>query len=197
MPEYLRNSLGRGFLGVVVCGSEEYVTKKILELVEDCSGVIVVGDFICSRLLKYGYTPRVCVVDGLSRRTQAEAIPITFFSKIVKCSNPRSHICADPAEKIASAVMESAEGERILISVEGEEDLLALTSLATSSPGWCVVYGLPGCGAEVVHVDKETAETARKILELFEEVEIPSETSHTTQTTTQNSAPTLPAPNRE
>jgi len=173
MPEYLRSSLGRGFLGVVVCGTEEYVTEKIIELVRNCRGVVVVGDFVCSRLLKHGYTPKVCVVDGLSRRAPTETVLPTHFSKVVKCSNPRSYICTDPAEKIADAVRESAEAGSILISVEGEEDLLALTSLATSPPGWCVVYGLPGCGAEVVHIDEETAETARKILELFEEVELP------------------------
>lgn len=178
MPEYLRNSLGRGFLGTVICGSEEYVTGKILELVKDCSGVIVIGDFACLKLLNQGYVPNVCVVDGSTRRLTAETVPRERFDKVVSCLNPRSHICEDATKKMVSAIIESTDTNKILIVVEGEEDLLALVPLVISPPRWCVVYGLPGCGAEVVYVDKEISETAKKILELFEEVEIPNEAPH-------------------
>ena len=172
MPEVLRSSLGRGFLGVRVCGDEERVTRRLLDLLGECRGVVVVGDFACSRLVEAGYVPGVCVVDGTTRRTEAQPLAVGLFDRTVECENPRSHVCLEAAERLAEAVRASELGERSLVLVYGEEDLLALPAIAWSPPGWCVVYGLPGCGAELVVVDEGAAEVARRILGLFEEVEL-------------------------
>lgn len=172
MPEALRESLGRGFLGVRVCGSEELVTGKLLDLLGDCPGTIVVGDFVCLRLISSGYVPKVCVVDGVTRRALVQPLASERFSRVVRCVNPRSHVCQDAVEKILEASRPPERGENVLILVDGEEDLLALPAIAESPLGWCVIYGLPGCGAELVVVDQGTAESAKRILDLFEEVEL-------------------------
>lgn len=172
MPEALREALGRGFLGVRVCGNEEYVTSELLDLLSSCPQVAAVGDFVCLELVRRGYVPRVCVVDGVTRRALTQPIESKYFSRSVQCVNPRSHICQNAVEKIRSAVQSSESRESTLILVDGEEDLLALPTIAEAPPGWCVIYGLPGCGVELVVVDKDTAESARRIIGLFEEVEL-------------------------
>lgn len=172
MPEVLRESLGRGFLGVRICGSEEYVTSKLLDLLSSCSEAIAVGDFVCAKLVSSGYVPKVCVVDGVTRRVLAQSVSDKYFSKVVRCVNPRSHVCIDAIEKILEVTRVLKPGENALVLVDGEEDLLALPAIARVSLGWCVIYGLPGCGVELVVVDQDIAETARRILSLFEEVEL-------------------------
>ncbi|MEM2307763.1 MAG: GTP-dependent dephospho-CoA kinase family protein [Sulfolobales archaeon] len=172
MPENLRESLARGFLGIRICGSEEYVTRHLLKLLKSCPEAIVVGDFACLKLLNSGYIPRVCVIDGVTRRTQAQSIALRYFSKVVRALNPRSHVCQGAVEKILEAIQEAKQKENVLILVDGEEDLLALPAIAEAPIGWCVIYGLPGCGIELIVVDQYTAESARKILDLFEEVEL-------------------------
>lgn len=172
MPEALRGSLGRGFLGVRVCGDEEYVTGRLLDLLGGCRGAIVVGDFACLGLVSAGYVPGVCVVDGTTRRVEAQPLAVGLFDRRVECVNPRSHVCLGAVEALLEAVRGSERGERVLVLVRGEEDLLALPAIARGPPGWCVVYGLPGCGAELVVIDEDTAEVARRVLELFEEVEL-------------------------
>lgn len=172
MPEELRESLGRGFLGVRVCGSEELVTGTLLDLLKNCPGAIVVGDFVCLKLIGSGYIPRVCVVDGVTRRALAQPLTSEHFSRVVRCINPRSHVCRDAVEKILEASRLPEHDGNVLVLVDGEEDLLALPAIAGSPLGWCVIYGLPGCGAELIVVDQGTAESAKRILDLFEEVEL-------------------------
>ncbi|MCX8184652.1 MAG: GTP-dependent dephospho-CoA kinase family protein [Sulfolobales archaeon] len=172
LPEELRDSLSRGFLGVKICGSVEYVTNRLLSLLIDCRALVAVGDFICSKLLDYGYTPRVCVVDGVTRRALHQPVLAERFNTVTGCVNPRSHVCQNAVEEIRRALQSREEVGRVLIIVDGEEDLLALPAIAESPPDWCITYGLPNCGVELVIVDEEVSETARRILELFEEVEI-------------------------
>ncbi|MEM4490975.1 MAG: GTP-dependent dephospho-CoA kinase family protein [Sulfolobales archaeon] len=172
MPEVLRDSLARGFLGVKICGSEETVTNNLLNLLKDCSEAVVIGDFACLKLLESGYVPRVCVIDGVTRRTQAQSIAPKYFSKVIRGSNPRSHVCQGAVEKILEAMREAKQKESTLILIDGEEDLLALPAIAEAPLGWCVIYGLPECGVELVVVDQDTAKSAKKILDLFEEVEL-------------------------
>ncbi|MEM1623473.1 MAG: DUF359 domain-containing protein [Sulfolobales archaeon] len=172
MPEVLRDSLARGFLGIKICGSEESVTDSLLNLLKDCSEVVVVGDFACLKLLESGYVPRVCVIDGVTRRTRTQSIVSEYFSRVARSSNPRSHVCQGAVEKILEAIREAERKESTLILIDGEEDLLALPAIAEAPSEWCVIYGLPECGVELVVVDQDVAKSARKILELFEEVEL-------------------------
>lgn len=157
---------------MMVCGDEESVTRRLLDLLESCRGTIVVGDFACLKLLGAGYAPGVCVADGVTRRVETQPLAAGRFERVIECANPRSHVCSEAVEKLLEAVRESELGKRTLVLVYGEEDLLALPAIAWSPPGWCVVYGLPGCGAELVVVDEDTSEVARSLLRLFEEVEL-------------------------
>jgi uncharacterized protein (UPF0218 family) len=172
MPEALRSSLGRGFLGVRICGEESSVTATAAELSGDCVAVVAVGDYVCRSFVELGLVPSICVVDGVTRRTLLQPWVGDRFSYIYECTNPRSHICLEAVERLREAVRTSAPGRGALVLVRGEEDLLALAALAEVPDGWCVVYGIPGCGVEVVPVDSYVRYVARRILELFEEVEL-------------------------
>ena len=173
LPEELREALGRGFIGVRACGQEALVTGVLLELLDECAGAVVVGDYICSKLLGSGYLPNVCVVDGVTRRGITWQVGWGRFDRVLRCRNPRSHICREAEEGVAEAIRLAEGGARVLLVVEGEEDLLALAAMMGVRSGWCVAYGLPGCGAELVFVNDDVRAVARGILGLFEEVELP------------------------
>ncbi len=172
MPEPLREALGRGFLGVRVCGEESSVTNRAVELARDCVAVVAVGDYVCRSFVELGYVPAVCVVDGVTRRALVQPLVGNRFNYVYECVNPRSHICLNAVEALREAILASTTGSRTLLLVRGEEDLLALTALVEVPDGWCVVYGIPSCGVEVVTVDSYVRFAAQKILELFEEVEL-------------------------
>lgn len=172
LPQELREPLGRGFVGVRICGHEDRVTSTLLELLSDCVRVVVVGDYVCSKLLDAKYIPSICIIDRLTRRGVAQQIDESYFSKILTCYNPRSHICQEAVEGVTEALRLADAGNRVLVIVDGEEDLLALIAIARSRPEWCVIYGLPGCGVELVFVDSDVKVTVRGILDLFEEVEL-------------------------
>ncbi len=172
MPEPLREALGRGFLGIRICGEESSVTNRAVELVRDCVAVVAVGDYVCRSFVELGHVPAVCIVDGITRRALVQPLVGNHFSRIYECVNPRSHICLNAVEALREAIPTSATSSKTLLLVKGEEDLLALAALVEVPDGWCVVYGIPSCGVEVVTVDSYVRLAAQKILELFEEVEL-------------------------
>ncbi|MCS7099548.1 MAG: DUF359 domain-containing protein [Sulfolobales archaeon] len=156
-----------------MCGSVEYVTSELLNLLPDCRALVAVGDFICSKLIECGYVPRVCVADRVTRRTQRQPVLAEKFDRVAHCVNPRSHVCRGAVEEIRRVIrLAEEEGVSTLVLVDGEEDLLALPAVAESPPNWCVAYGLPSCGVELVVVSEEVSEVAKKILDLFEKVEL-------------------------
>lgn len=174
LPDRLRQRLARPTFGKLFEGSEPFTTaKQVAAYLMECDKVIGVGDVICQTLEVVGAVPHVCVIDGRTRRRfSGYWVGEENFDRVVKVRNPRSHITEDAYEAIKEAIKAAGEGERTLILVEGEEDLLALPAFAEAPNGYCVVFGVPGKGVMAIEVSDEVRELAREILSEFEEVSI-------------------------
>lgn len=174
LPDRLRPRLARPTFGKLFEGGEPFTTaKQVAAYLRECGGVIGVGDVICQTLEVVGAIPHVCIIDGRTRRRfSGYWVSEDNFDNVVKVRNPRSHITEEAYRAIKNAIKAAEAGEKTLILVEGEEDLLALPAFAEAPKGYCVVFGVPGKGVMVIEVDDEVKELAKQILAEFEEVTI-------------------------
>ncbi len=174
LPNHLRQRLARPTFGRLFEGSEPFTTaKQVAAYLRECSKVIGIGDVICQTLEVVGAVPHVCVIDGRTRRRfSGYWVSEENFDRVVMVRNPRSHITEEAYGAIKEAIKALGKGERTLILVDGEEDLLALPAFAEAPNGYCIVFGVPGKGVMVIEVSDEVKELAREILAEFEEVSI-------------------------
>lgn len=139
--------------------NRDYILKEI----DGASCVITVGDRTTERILSYGITPNLQIVDGLEQR-QSRPLPQSS-AYTVTCNNPPSHITDDAV----SAIMKAYASEHpICIRVHGEEDLLLIPALIHAPDHAVLVYGQPNRGLVLVQADPVTRSRARQLLELLE-----------------------------
>jgi len=147
-------------------------------LLADASApLIAVGDVVTAHLLEAGHTPAVALVDERTERTAvddwvAEAIAgADGFDHELTVANPAATLSA-PLLLALRAVIESAgadgDGERTLLTVEGEEDLATLPVILAAPTGTTVVYGQPGEGMVRVAVDGDAKAEVADLLARME-----------------------------
>jgi uncharacterized protein (UPF0218 family) len=122
--------------------------------------VVAVGDVTNRQLMDLGFYPKVQIVDN--RVMRRDVAPLKGVAdEAVRVKNPPSHITQEALGALRRALRK--EGS-VRIIVEGEEDLLALASIAELPEGWVVLYGQPGRGVVVVRIDDEVKARARAII---------------------------------
>lgn len=97
--------------------------------------------------------PDIAIVD-LKTKRQEESRYLEVFARWEgerrRVQNPPAHI----TQELWDAIDEAFKSEkRVLIEVQGEEDLAALPCIALAPSGAVVLYGYPDRGAVVVPVD--------------------------------------------
>jgi GTP-dependent dephospho-CoA kinase len=118
---------------------DKQVTKqKVASMLQGAKKVVAVGDATTERLISFGMTPDVAVVDGKERRSKRNAP--SYPAKELHCANPAGGLSKD-AVKVLQAALKAKPPVRVL--VKGEEDLLALPAFAMSPTGSTVLYGQP------------------------------------------------------
>lgn len=137
--------------------------ERILREIEGSPRVITVGDRTTERLLSYGITPDLQIVDGLEQR-QPRPLPRSS-AFIINCSNPAAHITDDAISAIRKAY---ASEPPICIRVHGEEDLLVIPALIYAPDHSVLVYGQPNRGLVLVCAEQATKNRARRLMELLE-----------------------------
>jgi Uncharacterized protein conserved in archaea len=97
--------------------------------------VYAVGDVVTKNLLTYGVIPTSVAVDEKTRRgVQVEQLALYY--KVVRVHNPPGYITDE-----AWRAVEEAVKTRLVIKVEGEEDMLSLAFIKLAPPHSVVVYG--------------------------------------------------------
>ncbi|MEB3765335.1 MAG: DUF359 domain-containing protein [Desulfurococcales archaeon] len=125
--------------------------------------IVCVGDVVssyCIRIAKKYNGKLILLVDGKTRRTQHLGILEAKGIKRVKVKNPQSTIAVNVYDLLCS-LLSTHQDERVIIEVQGEEDMLALPAIACSPTGGIVVYGIPGKGATIIRVNKWISYEAR------------------------------------
>jgi hypothetical protein len=141
---------------------DKQVTKqKIASMLKGAKKIIAVGDATTERLVSFGITPDVAVVDGRERRSERN-IPSSYAAKELRCANPAGTISKD-AIKILQEAIKAKPPVRLI--VEGEEDLLALPVFAMSPKGSVVLYGQPLEGMVVVRISPAKQKQAKDLMD--------------------------------
>lgn len=175
MPEELRPKLAEGpkkiFAGENPIKTVEEALNKTT-----CDYVIAVGDVICYTLIKAGKTPNICVIDRKTQRKEVNVgIDPSKFSKTYQVKNPAGHITLEAIKTLNKALKEAVEENlKVLIVIDGEEDLLALPLIKEAPNKTCVFLGMPNVGVGVVEVNQQERKNAEETLSKFTEVELGS-----------------------
>ncbi len=140
---------------------DRQVTKeKISALVKGANSIITVGDATTERLLGFGITPNLAIVDGKERRLAREYPK--HNAKEMHCVNPAGTISSSAVQLLKDAL---AELQPVVVIVEGEEDLLALPVFAIVAEGAVVLYGQPLEGIVAVKITPAKRKRAKELME--------------------------------
>ena len=150
--------LKRPFGTLVV--EKEITKQKIVSMLGGAKKIITVGDATTERILSFGITPDIAVIDGVERRSPRDR-SINYPAKEIFCTNPAGIISDEAMEVLQKALESSAP---IRIKVQGEEDLLALPLFARAPKGSVVLYGQPLEGIVLVKITEEKQNQANGLM---------------------------------
>jgi uncharacterized protein (UPF0218 family) len=141
---------------------EQDITKqKILSMLEGVKRIFTVGDATTERLVSFGITPDIAVVDGLERRSRRDR-SINYHAKEMLCTNPAGTISKEAVNVLQIALKTPPP---ITVKVKGEEDMLALPLFTLAPKGSAVLYGQPLEGIVLVYITEEKQNQAKDLME--------------------------------
>lgn len=114
--------------------------------------VISIGDVTTQNMLNAGMVPDIGIVDNKIERRVSEN-EIRYDNITLKAENPAGTITDDLQSSIEEA-FSSVEKGKVLIVVEGEEDLAVIPCVIMAPSGSVIFYGQPGEGVVLCEVDK-------------------------------------------
>jgi GTP-dependent dephospho-CoA kinase len=115
--------------------------------------LISVGDVTTRKLQETGLIPHMGIIDNLVERKPA-AHDIIYDNVTLKVDNPAGTITDGLWDTIKHGFKLLRTGYRVLILVNGEEDLAVIPCVLMAPPGSLVLYGQPDEGLVVCEVDK-------------------------------------------
>ena len=150
---------------------EEISKQKINSLVKDSKVLITVGDATTEKIISFGLTPDLSIIDCVERRirrTESKILELkTFFLTTTKfkqyqCKNPKGTITKEAYITIKKILM---KGEQAIIVIDGEEDMLALAVFALAPLDSVVFYGQPLEGLVSVKINAKIKNKSRHLLD--------------------------------
>lgn len=150
---------------------EEISKRKINSLVKDSKVLITVGDATTEKIISFGLTPDLSIIDCVERRirrTESKILELkTFFLTTTKfkqyqCKNPKGTITKEAYITIKKILM---KGEQAIIVIDGEEDMLALAVFALAPLDSVVFYGQPLEGLVSVKINAKIKNKSRNLLQ--------------------------------
>jgi len=129
-------------------------------MLQDAKKIFTVGDATTERLISFGITPDIAVVDGLERRSRRDH-SINYHAKEMVCTNPAGTISKE-AVHVLQAALETRPP--ITVKVKGEEDMLALPLFILAPKGSAVLYGQPLEGIVLVYITEEKQNQAKDLM---------------------------------
>jgi uncharacterized protein (UPF0218 family) len=141
---------------------EKDITKqKILSMIEGVNRIITVGDATTERLISFGITPDIAVIDGLERRLRRDH-SVNYHAKEILCTNPAGTISKEAVHVLQIALQTPPP---TIVKVKGEEDMLALPLFMLAPKGSAVLYGQPLEGVVVVYITEEKQNQAKDLID--------------------------------
>lgn len=131
---------------------------------------ITVGDVTTKTFNKLSLTAKISVVDFRVKRkqifTSLEQLGFKGKEKVIDIKNPPGTLSRFIFRNILK-IFDFVKGEKLVIRIEGEEDLVVLPLILAAPLGFVVFYGQPEEGIVRVEVTEENKEKAFKIINKF------------------------------
>lgn len=168
LPQNLRTELRKPFGKIIQTIDDNFSeTGKLAkqEIEKDRHSLIIaVGDVVSHTLEENGLVPDISVIDHRTRRREIEPRPQGEKS----LPNDAGTINPKAAAGIQTAIKQFAKTKKSqLVSISGEEDLLALPSMLLTPLGSVVLYGQFDRGMVLVTVTEELKKKVAGLLEQF------------------------------
>jgi GTP-dependent dephospho-CoA kinase len=144
---------------------------KIIELRKATRKLITVGDTTTAKVISFNIVPEVSVVDGFEKRVLSKISLFKLKSMIAalseadlvefSCTNQPGTISIKVIKVLFSALRSRTP---VLVTVIGEEDLIALPLIAYAPIDSVILYGQPSEGIVVVWVANGIQEEAKHLM---------------------------------
>ena len=159
MPKSIESKLKKPF-GTLYEGPENDTSIAINKLYEELNGnllgkIVAVGDVCVSALQKLGITPDIAVVDGMTKRQklpEAQKPNQEGYDEYINCKNPAGQITSEFSKSLINA---SKSELKVLINVEGEEDLAPIILHLALPLDALLIYGQPNKGIVACYSDED------------------------------------------
>ena len=121
-----------------------------------------VGDVVTQNAFRFGLTPAVSVIDGVTKRSHVVTLP-KFSGRTFTVSNPAGTI----TEELCDALRTAYSMRPSLVLVEGEEDLAVLPLIEMLPDSAVILYGQPDEGVVFCEVNSSLRKKAAELLSCF------------------------------
>jgi len=168
MPETLRTLLQKP-LGKILIGTE--IDISIAQNKD--KPIIAVGDITTETLLSHGVVPSLAVIDTLVSRKPYKTLEEFHFPpdvRILPLQSGPGYVATQAIDVIkvwSLRIQNNEQGQRKVIVVDGEEDLLTLPAMAYAPVGAVLYYGQPNEGINMVEITEAKKQEAEEYLNQF------------------------------
>ena len=159
LPENLRNEL-KIPLGELIKNNDSTKLSLIKQIYAE-NPVITIGDATSEILINMGLVPFLQIVDGKEKRRERELPLDDSIATHLSCVNPPGELTQESIDTIKKS-FNSKPPIRVL--VDGEEDLLVLTTCLFSPQNYVIMYGQPNEGLVIVRITNEVREKVQNIV---------------------------------
>lgn len=114
---------------------------KIIHKLLSLKYLVSIGDVITHNLIKYWKIPNMAIIDYRSAREKYE-YELSGFDFVLNITNPRSTLSIEGESCVARCFSTCVKDFKVLLVVDGEEDLLAIPTILNAPSKTLILYGL-------------------------------------------------------
>lgn len=163
LTEEIRKRLEKPF-GIIIENIKELASQS-------CPFVITVGDVTAKKFNDLSLKQNIAVIDFKVARkvvfSNIEELGFLGNEMIIKVNNPAGCITSDIFAGVQDALKQGLK-EKVIIKIEGEEDLAVLPLILTSPLNSIILYGQPNQGIVKVEVSEKIKKIAYGLVNRFE-----------------------------
>jgi GTP-dependent dephospho-CoA kinase len=141
--------------------------KQLFDYIKQTgSKIVCVGDQVSYTLLSHEISPLFCIIDNHTRRRDVNESKIEkihrFGSKKITVENPAGVITQELWDVIQKLFI--THDSKVLVIVQGEEDLAALPAILLAPSDVTIIYGMPDKGVVAVPATEHHKQKVKNII---------------------------------
>jgi hypothetical protein len=129
-------------MGVSVGKEPPASILALRESLGDPRVLITVGDVVTGNVARLWRIPDLAIIDLRTRRSEYVGNSESNFDAVIRVRNPPGTLSDEVIRLVENAVALALGGSRVLVRVDGEEDLLAIPAVLKAPRGSLLLYGL-------------------------------------------------------